>query len=190
MLGEISAIAGSIAAAVNQQGVATAHIASNVTETESAATEMSRRTTEVSAEAEQTSNHAAEVRESAAALNTEVDQLRHSVIQVVRTSTSEVDRRGPPRRQVDLPCRLTMPGHAVCAARISNLSAGGATLHGGYAVPPQSIGSIVVDGVGIAIPFTVRACEDDAMHVAFALDTAAAAEVEQIADRFTSDRAA
>ena len=55
---EISAIASSIAAAVEEQGAATAEIARNVTETASAANEMNSRTMEVSTEAEQTGKHA------------------------------------------------------------------------------------------------------------------------------------
>jgi methyl-accepting chemotaxis protein len=59
---EIDAIAGSIAAAVEQQGAATAEIARNVTETSNAANEVTSRITEVSAEAEATDRHAVEVR--------------------------------------------------------------------------------------------------------------------------------
>ena len=92
-IGEINAIAGSIAAAVEEQGAATAEIARNVSETASAANDMTNRATEVSTEAEQTGEHAADVRENAAALNTAVSDLRHSVIRVARTSTTEVDRR-------------------------------------------------------------------------------------------------
>ena len=54
---------------------------------------MSGRITEVSAEAEQTERHALSVRENAAALEVAVAELRHAVIRVVRTSTTEVDRR-------------------------------------------------------------------------------------------------
>ena len=56
---EVNAIAGSIAAAVEQQGMATAEIARNVTETASAANEMSCRSAEVLSEAEQTTLAAA-----------------------------------------------------------------------------------------------------------------------------------
>ena len=79
-IGEIDAIAGSIAAAVEQQGAATAEIARNVAETASAANEMTSHATEVSAEAEQTGRHAADVCNDAAGLNAAVGELRHSVI--------------------------------------------------------------------------------------------------------------
>ena len=89
-IGEISTISGSIAAAVEEQGAATAEIARNVAETATAASEMTNRTTEVLAEAERTGTHAAAVRENAAGLNTAVGDLRHVVIRVVRTSTTEM----------------------------------------------------------------------------------------------------
>ena len=52
-IGEINAIAGSIAAAVEEQGAATAEIARNVAETAAAADTMTTRTTQVSSEATQ-----------------------------------------------------------------------------------------------------------------------------------------
>ncbi len=99
---EINAIAGSVAAAVEQQGAMTAEIAHNVTESASAASEMTTRATEVLGEARETGRHAAEVRDSAAGLNDAAQELRHSVIRVVRTSTAEVDRRQALRHAVDL----------------------------------------------------------------------------------------
>ena len=95
------------------RGAATAEIARNVAETARPPHKMTNRTEEVSTEAEQTGRHAADVREIAAALNTAVGDLRNSVIRVVRTSTTEVDRRRVVRHRVDLPCRLSVPGQAV-----------------------------------------------------------------------------
>ena len=98
---EINAIAGSIAEAVEQQGMATAEIARNVTETATAANEMTTRTAEVSTEARQTGRHAAEVRETAIGLNDAMEELHHSVVHAVRTSTTEVDRRADVRYEVE-----------------------------------------------------------------------------------------
>ena len=85
---EISAIAGSIAEAVDQQGAATGEIARNVTETANAATEMTDRIGDVSSEAVDTGRRAAEVREDTVELNKALEELRLSVIRVVRSSTS------------------------------------------------------------------------------------------------------
>jgi methyl-accepting chemotaxis protein len=90
---EINVIATSIAAAVEEQGVATAEIARNVTETAEAAREMTRRINEVSMEAQSTGRDTARVRDNTIALNSEVSELQHAVIRVVRTATTDVDRR-------------------------------------------------------------------------------------------------
>ena len=90
---EIDAIASSIAAAMEEQGAATAEIARNVTQTAQAANEITGRITEVSAEARQTGQHAAEVQADASGLAGLVSELRRIVVRVIRTSTTEVDRR-------------------------------------------------------------------------------------------------
>ncbi len=55
--------------------------------------EMTRRIGEVSAEAERTGQRCAKVRDDTAGLATLVDELKHSVILVVRSSMADVDRR-------------------------------------------------------------------------------------------------
>jgi len=186
---EINAIAGSIAAAVEQQSSATAEIARNVTETANAANEMSNRTEEVSAEAGETGTHAGEVRDHAFALDGAMEELRHSVIKVVRTATPEVDRRAEQRFVLDLPCRLAVGGQSH-AARITDLSDGGAAISGAPAMPPGTRGSLSADAVGIALPFTVRGVDGTLIHLAFELDAAAAARFKGTAARLIQRRAA
>jgi methyl-accepting chemotaxis protein len=90
-IGAIDAITGSIAAAIEQQGAATAEIARNMTETAGAANTMTTRTAEVSAEASDTGRRAADVRGDATGLTEAMEELRHLVIRVVRTSMTEID---------------------------------------------------------------------------------------------------
>jgi methyl-accepting chemotaxis protein len=92
-IGEINAIAGSIAASVEEQGAATAEIARNVSETAAAANEMTSRTGDVSEEARQTGRRAADVLQNTGALDDAIHDLHDAVIHLVRTSTSEADRR-------------------------------------------------------------------------------------------------
>jgi methyl-accepting chemotaxis protein len=189
-IGEINAIAGSIAAAVEEQGAATAEIARNVTETASAADEMTNRTTEVSTEAEMTGKHAAEVRENAVALNTAVGELRHSVIRVVRTSTTEVDRRQAVRYQVDLPCRLSVPGQPDCSGRVADISRGGAAVRGGPSLQTGTRGTLRPESAGFVLPFTVLASEANALHLAFQVDQTTAAKFEPFLERLALGHAA
>ena len=184
-ISEINAISGSIAAAVEQQGAATAEIARNVTETATAANEMTARTTEVSAEAGDTGQHAADVRANATDLEEAIEQLRHSVIRVVRTSTAEVDRRAGQRREIDQPCRLTIDGQTH-SGQLVDLSDGGAHVRGAPVLRVGSHGILEIDRVGFPLPFIVRPTEDDSLHLAFELDAATAARLSTTSVRRTA----
>jgi methyl-accepting chemotaxis protein len=84
---EIDGIGGSIAAAVEKQGAATAEISRNMNETAAATNEMTGRTNEVMAEAVDAGRRAVEVRDGTVALGHAVEALRNSVIRVVRAAT-------------------------------------------------------------------------------------------------------
>jgi methyl-accepting chemotaxis protein len=189
-IGEINAIASSIAAAVEEQGAATAEIARNVSETASAANEMTNRTAEVSSEAEQTGRRAVEVRENTGALNNAVGELRHSVVRVVRTSTAEVDRRQDIRRQIDLPCRLSSPGHDVCTAHVTDISLRGASVSGGPSLRPAARGTLHLASVGVDLPFSVHDAAGDSLHLMFELDSATTTRLGDALERLTLRRAA
>ena len=92
-IGEINAIAGLIATAVEQQGTATAEIAHNMGEAAGAANAMTGRTSEASGTAANTGRLATELRDNIVALNRVAEELRQSVIRVVRTSTASVERQ-------------------------------------------------------------------------------------------------
>jgi methyl-accepting chemotaxis protein len=189
-IGEISAISGSIAAAVEQQGVATKDIARNIAETASAANAMANRITEVSAEAGQTGRHATDVRENAVALNAAVGELRRSVIRVVRTSTTEVDRRQSVRHQVDLPCRVSVSGQPPASVRVTDISECGAAIRGGPQLSQGTRGALTLDTVGFALPFTVCGAEGDRLHLVFVLDAATATRFSGVPERLAHRRAA
>jgi len=189
-IGEIDAITSLVAAAVEQQAAATMGIAFNVTETAAAANDMSGRITEVSTEAEQTERHALSVRENAAALEVAVTELRHAIIRVVRTSTTDVDRRQVPRYPVDLPCRLSAGG-AMHEARLVDLSATGAHLRDAPPLQPGTRGTMSLEGVTMPVPFTVRSVDDrGALHVEFAVDDAVRLALSALLDRLQQRRAA
>jgi len=188
-IGEIDTIASSIAASVEQQGSATAEIARNVSETAVAANEMASRTTEVLAEAEQTGIHASDVRDDAASLNTALSDLRQAVIRVVRTATPEVDRRNDPRYEVDVVCRVTAGGQTF-GARVADLSDSGARVRGAPVLLAGSRGTLDIEGVGFPLPFSVKQSGGDSLHLAFALDAAAAARFSGVPARLAHRYAA
>jgi hypothetical protein len=189
-ISEIDAIAGSIAAAVEEQGAATAEIARNVTETAAAANVMTSRITEVSGEADQTGRHAADVHDNIAALAMAVEELRHSVIRVVRTSTPEVDRRASRRHQMDLACHLELAGGGSHTARIADLSAGGARVQAGPTMQAGDRGTLRLDGVGFGLPFAARDAGDGVLRLAFTLDEATAVSLRSLLGRLEQPNAA
>ena len=100
---EVSAIARSIATAVEQQGEATREIARNVAATASAATEMTSLTTEVAREAKQTGNRAQEGLHHTNTLKAAVSELRRSVVACIRAASEDVDRQHHDRRPFQAP---------------------------------------------------------------------------------------
>ena len=178
-IGEINAIAGSIAAAVEEQGAATAEIARNVTETAAAANEMTRRISEVSAEAEQTGERSAQVRGDTAALNAMVDELKHSVIRVVRTSTAEVDRRATRRRPCLADATITRQGQ-VGKAVIRDISERGCFAETELRCIPGQHVEVVLDGFGLRLTGSVTHAADDGSHIAFIGDGVPGADADRI----------
>ena len=166
---EINAVAGSIAAAVTQQGRATEEIAHNVASTTYSANEMTSRTTDVSAEANETGRLASQVHDNASGLHAAMEELRHSVIRVVRTATSEVDRRFHERFKVDLRCRLILDG-GVHEGRVADLSDTGARVLNAPSLEPGTHGTLEIEAVGFPLPFVVKPGDDSALHLVFALD--------------------
>jgi methyl-accepting chemotaxis protein len=189
-IGEIDAIGSSIAAAVEEQGAATAEIARNVAETAAAATKTTEHAIEVSTEAEQAGRRAANVSEGAAEVNAAVNELRHAVIRVVRSSTPETDRRRTERHQVNLSCQLGVPGRAAIAAQVTDISEGGATVRGAPPLPVGTRGNLHLDAVGFPLPCSVQRTDDGSLYLGFAFDDATAARFRPVVERFATRRAA
>jgi methyl-accepting chemotaxis protein len=151
---------------------------------------MTSRIAEVSGEADQTGHRAADVHQDVAALATAVDDLRHSVIRVVRTSTLEVDRRQNPRYQVDLPCRLELAGGASHAARVRDLSEGGAKIEAAPAMRVGDRGTLRPDGFDTNLTFTVCEVHDGMARLTFTLDAAGTASFQAMLARLAQRHAA
>jgi methyl-accepting chemotaxis protein len=161
-----------------------------VSETATAASEVTSRITEVSTEAVETNRHAIAVGDNANGLVAAVSALKQGVIRAVRTSTTEVNRRRSDRLPVDLACRLSVPGQPAREARVGDISEGGACVRGGPVMAVGENGSLGFAGVGFPVPFRVRSRADDELHVAFALDAAAAVTFRTWLDRMAGPRQA
>ncbi|HEY0838348.1 MAG TPA: methyl-accepting chemotaxis protein [Azospirillum sp.] len=177
-IAEIDGIAGSVAAAMDQQGAATHEISRNVVETTGAAQEVSQRIAEVSAEATANGGRAADVRTIAADLAGSIDSLRETLVRAVRTATREVDRRAYPRYAVERRCRLST-GAGQAEARVQDLSVRGACLAGAPTLVEGARGSLSMDGVEQALPFSVLERREGWLHVRFEMPDAEQAAFER-----------
>jgi methyl-accepting chemotaxis protein len=186
MIGDIERISTSIAAAVEQQGAATAEIARSVVETAGAANLVSDRIDQVREAAEEADRQAVEVRGNAHTLEAAVQTLRRSVNNAVRTSTDEVNRRYQARHPVDLPARLSVVGRPDIAVRVRDIALSGARLqildqNAGY-LRVGMAGRLALEGLDLAV--TCRTTADDgSTGVMFANDAPTVQQVTELLDR-------
>ncbi len=177
---EVEGIANSIAVAVEQQGAATAEIGRCVQQTALSAQNVADRVADVSRRSTETDTQSGTVRDTAAGLQVAVRDLQRTVIRVVRTATTEVDRRAAERIDVDRPCRVAIGAGAAQAARLGDISRGGAALRG-VAAHAGAQGRLLLDGLTLA--FSVREATDEALHVAFSLNAAETAALDALLAR-------
>jgi len=173
---QIDVTSSAIAAAMEQQSAATQEISRNISETGTAAREVATLIAQVSQDASSTGEQAGEIQQRSSQVAESVGSLRSALIRLVRTSTNEADRRMTARFPVDLPCRLRI-GSGERAARVADLSLGGAILHGASAVAGEA-GVLSIQGCQTPLPFVVKSMEDDTLHVKFELQGAAARAYE------------
>jgi methyl-accepting chemotaxis protein len=176
---EINAIAGSIAAAVEQQGAATAEIARNVTETAAAANEMTNRTNEVSDEAQKTGQRAGEVLQNTTGLDAAMNDLQRSVIHVVRTSTTEVDRRRCRRRPCLAEATLGGQGRSE-TAMLRNISEDGCYAATALRCQPGQHVDIGLPRFGLRLEGTVFGQAPDGLHITFTGEGLPASDADRI----------
>lgn len=187
---QVNIISGSIAAAVEQQGAATAEIARNVTETATSVNEMASRNTMVSHEAEQAGRYAAEVLSNSNGLQDAMHALRRTMTHAVRTSSSDVDRRHDARHLVNLTCRVERAGYPPQEAQLADLSERGARLLGLANAVIGSAGILHIIGLSRAISFRVVGLDRDEAGVAFANDAAAEQSVHALIATLAQRKAA
>ena len=175
----VDSVSSAIAAAIEEQSAVTREIARTVEETSNAAREVAKQIASVSQEAVATGTRAAEIQDGSAEITRKIDDLHTVLVRVIRTSTSDVDRREAERIGLDREATITIHSrdHGV---HLRELSLGGATVRG------------VPDGVAEGTPMTLRVSGLDALlpgsvlrrdgaeiAVRFALDAKASAMVAE-----------
>jgi aerotaxis receptor len=166
---EIDQTSGTIAAAMEEQSAATQEISRNVAETSTAAQEVSLLIAQVSQNADETGNQAEGVRGMSTQVAESIEALRSALVKVVRTSTTEADRRQKPRYQVDLPITVQFRG-AQTPGRIINLSQGGAMVAAAFTAEPGEQGTLRIQGCTAPLAFVVKSATGKVAHLKFDLD--------------------
>lgn len=102
----VEAVSTAIADAIEEQSATTLEISRTVEETSLAAREVATQIASVSREAVETGRRASDIRNGSVDIAKKVDDLRATLVRVIRTSTSDVDRRLAARREIG--CRGTL----------------------------------------------------------------------------------
>ena len=158
----------SVASAVEEQSAATEEIARNVEHSATGAREVTTRISDVSDESATMDKLARSVGSSANTLNERVNRLRSKLVEIVRTSTPEANRRRSPRYRIDAECRIEARGQSY-PARLNDLSEGGACA---VSIDDQAVTLAAGDRVtieaqrlGISAPMEVVAVRADSVHM-------------------------
>jgi methyl-accepting chemotaxis protein len=162
---QVDAAAGAIADAMTQQAAATAEIARAAAGAAGAARDMTGQTGALDGMTRGVETRAEALRHAAREADAAMVELRATLIRLVRESSEEVDRRRHPRLATAAPAWFEGGGtrHEV---RLVNVSAGGAALEGGPALPPGARGTLALAGLPPLAAIVVDAA-DGATRVRF-----------------------
>ncbi|AXO15803.1 MULTISPECIES: methyl-accepting chemotaxis protein [Thalassospira] len=163
---EMDEVSTAIAAAVEEQSAATSEIARNVNETADASREVSSRINEVSEEASGTGRLAAEVGALSEKVAHAVRDLRNVLVEVVRTSTSDVDRRSSTRHRASKDVAISFGGKA-SKARLENISERGAKLSCNERIALGTKVEVELPGLNKPVRAIVRNVSDEGVSVEF-----------------------
>jgi len=151
-----------IAAAMEEQSATILEIARHVSETAKAAEYVSDSVAVVLAEAARTGEGARSLSSTVSDVDESIDRLRAAIVRVVRTSTSDVNRRGDERFNVGVTGELVDSRQKVT---IENLSRGGALLGEGADLRSGATGRLKV--ADQQVPFRVLGQDSLGTHLQF-----------------------
>jgi methyl-accepting chemotaxis protein len=168
-ISEIDQVAASVAAAMEQQHAATSEISRSVAASATTAQEVSVKMANVGRDAGSVDDRASEVRTAIGNVAASLSSLRSTLVKVVRTATTEADRRQWQRFKANRPAVITRPGMGRLDATLVDISEGGAWIRTEQKLELGASGTMHIDRFECELPFTIRAREDGALHVEFDL---------------------
>ena len=158
----------SVASAVEEQSAATEEISRNIEQSTAGAREVTNRIAEVSSESTAMDGLARNVAEAARTLDQRVNELRSKLVEIVRTSTPEANRRKSARFLVEAECSVEVRGQAF-KGHLRDVSEGGAcAIVLEEAEASLALGDKVklqADRLGLALPMVVVEVRADSIHM-------------------------
>ena len=167
---ELATASRDIGAVVAQQSQATRDIATGAAQTSSAARNVATHINAVTIEAGLTGERAHEVDGLSGSASDSVEELRSSLVRVVRTSSADVERRRQERFRMRAPARVRVQGMNL-SNTIVDLSTGGARIIG-CMLDVGTSGDLAVDGMTQPIRFVVVSAAGNGIGVKFDNDLA------------------
>ena len=167
---DMNGLSVAIAAGVEQQAAATGEIARSVGNTAAAVLAIKGRNEIVLREAELTGHAAASINDDTASLAGTVTDLRRSLVQTLRTSTDEVNRRMNMRYATSLAARLAIDGGDGYDVTVTDISAEGAGTQGAANLRLGARGRLTFAALGRSVPCTVRFAAGDVTGLSLSLD--------------------
>ena len=161
----VDSVSSEISAAIEEQNTVTTEISRTVEETSHAAREVAAQIASVSAEATETGRRASEIRDGSAVIAGKVDDLRATLVRVIRTSTSDVDRRLVLRRKLNCGGALLL-GSRTVRVTVRDVSLDGALI--GEVIPGAAIDmpvQLTVDGMAVQLTGVIARIDADATYV-------------------------
>jgi len=166
----VETVSSTIADAIEAQNAVTSEISRAIEETSHAAREVAAQIASVSREAIETGKRASDIREGSVDIAAKVDNLRTTLVRVIRTSTTDVDRRISARVEIGRQGTLSTAKSDI-PVRVRDLSLGGAMIENiRGAIPPVGLQvQLTIDGIDLGFSGSIARADDQSALVKFAL---------------------
>ena len=188
-INELDGIAATIAEAMAQQDAATAEIARTVAGTAEAARGVAERIGGVAGVAEEVHHRADMMRDAVTETSAAMEALRVVLLDAVRGSTPEVNRRAATRHALWHAATIRH-GSGAEAVHLSDLSRGGASVHGLRPLRPGTRVSLEAPGLAGSYEAELHAIEDGRSRLRFLGAGPDDSAIEALAMRSSVPRAA
>ncbi len=168
-VGRINNTTATVSSSTVRQDAVIGDIVRTLQESTAASSDVTQRITEVSGQAEETGRTAKDLQDVSEQVGDAVSHLRRKLIEVVRRSTKEVDRRAFERHPIRTSVRVSV-NEQESQTETTDLSMGGMSVTMTDGLEIGAIGIACFEGLGTDLPFCVRMVDNGLAHISFLID--------------------